>query len=230
VDEDYVLMPMELEKEQQHQQGQSNSKYSSRQRLREQELLEEDEKYVAKVALSIQIAMAFFCFLIVIAVFMSVFSIQGYFVVIIVSLTILTSLSFGLCFFIYQVLNEDDAPQVNQKHMPQWYKTLRKVIKDELEGFRDDWRAMCNNLYLMEDGEAGTSSNINMPQDFSDEAAATTASGSKPKKRRGKSVLFKIVAKPVAVLANLGRKRREKKKKAKKKAQKRDEFYYPPVV
>jgi hypothetical protein len=202
--EDYVLMP---EKKKNKKRGDTAD--------------DADDPYVANVVLSIQGAMVFFCILILIAVIMTVFSIQGYVVVVVVCLLLLVSLLIGLCTFVYQVVNEDDAPRVNSKHMPRWYKTLTKIIKEEISDFQEDWRNMYNGMYLLEDGEAGNYTN--------DQSDGTSGKDSSKKKRKGKSAVFKIIAKPAVVFANFRRKRKEKKKQ--KKAEKAAaESYFPPIV
>jgi len=184
-------------------------------------LNEAEERFEAHIAFSLQMAFVVFCCLIILVVIMAAsLSRSGYFAVILVFLAILLGLALGLCWFLWYILTEDEkAPRVNQKHMPEWYKTVKKVIRQELSDFRDDWRAMCNNLLLLEDGganndDADDDSAAGDYERFRDEPAGEV-SGGKPKKRRGKSTIFKLVAKPVAVLANFRRKRKEKKRNKK---------------
>lgn len=213
--EDYVLMPERKSRSKKRRQSHSkNDDYDDDEDL--------DDQYMANVALSIQCAMLFFCILILIAIIMSVFSIQGYVVVVVVCLVVLVSLLVGLCTFVYQVINEDDAPRVNSKHMPKWYKSLTKIVKDEITNFKEDWRNMYDGLYLLEDGDAGTVVNEN--------GGENTGNKDKPKKKRkGKSAVFKMIAKPAAVFLNYRRKRKDKKKQ--KKAEKAAaESYFPPIV
>ena len=87
------------------------------------------------------------------------------------------------------------------------------MMKEEMTDFREDWMAMRNNMYLLEDGDAGT-----LPVPSSQRSMQSADAGSvpqKPKKRKGKSTLFKIVAKPASILASFRRKRKEKKKQKK---------------
>ena len=174
-----------------------------------------DEKYEARIAFSVQMAFSFFCCLIVLAIIMAAtIARQGYFVVVLVALGILLTLAVGFCWFLWHILTEEEhAPHVNQKHMPKWYRTVTKMIREELSDFRDDWKAMCNNLYLLEDGSAGGGGGEDNDDHFEDEDVSV-----KPKKRRGKSSLFKLVASPAAVLANFRNKRKEKKRRKKAQA------------
>ena len=189
-----------------------------------------DEKLEAQVSLWIQMAMAFFCLLIVAAVFMAMKSHNGYWVVILVCLTILVSLVLGLCCFLQKVLNEEDAPRVNQKHMPKWYRDLTKMIKKELDDFREDWMDMCNNVYLLEDGDAGTSVTNTLHQEQAEHVQQSSDGIQKPKKKRGKSALFKLVAKPAAVLAGFRRRKRKDKRRQKKGQPMEQQQELPPFV
>lgn len=209
-DDKYHLMPIETES------SQPDSKQSQKTPT---QASDKNEVFEAQVALGIQMAMFFFCLLIFVAVFLAVFSHSGYWVVIVVCLGIILSLLVGLVCFLYKVVHEDAAPGVNQKHMPQWYRTLRKLVKDEISGFREDWIDMCNNMYLLEDGVAETvvSEHVDTPATEQTGEESPQLEKPKKKKRKGKSALFKLVAKPAAVLAGFRLKR--KAKKAKKKAQ-----------
>ncbi|CAB9503314.1 expressed unknown protein [Seminavis robusta] len=185
----------------------------------------EEERYEARVALVIQFAMAFFCALIVIAIVLAIgiaiYSDHGYWLIITLCLILMVSLSLSLCCFLNQVLNEEDAPNVNQAHMPKWYKTMRKVIKDEWADFKADWLAMRNENLLLEDEKDSSLVNIRTKSGVKSSEVETTSSvyssntqssNNKPKKRRGKSTLFKLVAKPVAMLSSFRRKRRGRRK------------------
>lgn len=227
--EDYRLMTMDRSNQQPAtnvtKQQKINSKQASRPRQQKQfDKQDEDDdlvdaKYQARAALSVQMALMFFCLVVGIAVIMTlILSRHSFFAVVMVCVIILLSLSMGLCCFMYQVVNEEESslPRVNSKHMPKWYRTLRKMVRDELRDFQEDWKAMCNNVYLLEDGDAGDRYHQHAPDtgldEYHDEYDATPV---KPKKRRGKSTLFKLVAKPAAVFANFRRKRKEKKKQKK---------------
>jgi hypothetical protein len=203
--------------------GQSTTRQSRRKSTTKTQQLDLDEQYEARVALVIQCAFFFFCAMIVLAIFLAilnaVFSNHVYWVIIAVCLTLLVTLVLGLGCFLYQVLQEDDAPSVNQKHMPKWYRTLRKIVRDELSDFREDWLAMCNNMYLLEDGAVGPlSRRDNDLEPMSSNPSASNNAPNKPKKRLGKSKLFKLVAKPAALLASFRRKRRGKRRERKGQA------------
>ena len=228
--EDYHLMAVDKSNQQPvttngAKQQKISSKQSSRPRQKKQVDKQDedgdlvDAKYEARVALTIQMALMFFCLVVGIAVIMTlILSRHSFFAVVMVCVIILLSLSLGLCCFMYQVVNEEESslPRVNSKHMPKWYRTLTKIVRDELRDFQEDWKAMCNNVYLLEDGDAGdryqqhgTDATADEYHDEYDTAPV------KHKKRRGKSSLFKLVAKPAAVFANFRRKRKEKKKQKK---------------
>jgi hypothetical protein len=195
-----------------------------------------EERYEARVALVIQFAILFFCAMIVLAICLAivtaVLSNHVYWVIIALCLTFLVTLVLGLGCFLYQVLQEDDAPSVNQKHMPKWYRTLRKIVRDEISDFREDWLAMCNNMYLLEDGAEGPlSRGGNDLESMSSYPCATSNNASnKPKKRLGKSTLFKLVAKPAALLASFRRKRKDKRREKKLQAADESLTSFPPTL
>lgn len=230
IDEDYHLMPLEMDgsnnnitattggDENNSNSGSSKKKLSRRQKRK---IKDADERYEAQIAFSLQMAFSFFCVLVVIVIVMAgALSKQGYYVIVFACLAVLLSLAVGLCWFVSHVLNEDDTlSNVNQKHMPVWYQTATKIVRQELADIRGDWKAMCNNMYLLEDGSAGNGDDNDdeeEPEDdkdnFKDEIEVPSE---KNKKRRGKSFLFKMVVKPVAALANFRRNRKEKKRSKK---------------
>ena len=180
-----------------------------------------DEQYEARVALVVQFVLCFFCVMMVLAICLAVFnailSDHGYWVILVLCLILLVSSVLGLGCFLYQVMQEADAPTIQQKHFPKWYRTLRKIVRDELSDFREDWIAMCNNTYLLEDGMRGPCTGDNDEEESSGAInnKNSTNKHSKSMKRRGKSTLFKLVAKPASILASFRRKRRDKRRQGK---------------
>jgi hypothetical protein len=236
----YHLMDMDTDGQRspsrmQEDTGQSTSRQSRGKSTATTRHLDLDEQYEARVALVIQFAILFFCAMIVLAIFLAivnaVLSNQVYWLIIALCLTLLVTLVLGLGCFLYQVLQEDDAPSVNQKHMPKWYRALRKIVRDELSDFREDWLAMCNNMYLLEDGATGPlSSGDNDLEPMSSNPSDSNGTSNKPKKRLGKSKLFKLVARPAALLASFRRKRRDKRRERKGQAAEESFASFPSTI
>ena len=226
-DEDYHLMPLEMDANNNNNQTKTSNRNTSLNKSSKNATMKEaEEKYEAQIAFSLQMAFSFFCCVLILAIIMAATMVsgKGYFVVVLAFLALLLSLAVGLCYFVYHILNEEESELNNpnhQKHMPKWYKTVTKIIRDELKDFKDDWKAMCNNMLLLEDGGDSNNEN-NVDNDgseydqFQDEGMEVPSV--KPKKRLGKSNLFRIVISPAAALVNFRRKRKEKKRQKKAQA------------
>jgi cation transport ATPase len=158
-----------------------------------------------RVACVIQLALIFFCVLIVVVVVMVFTIVQQYGLLALGFTFVVVMAVAGLAYFLDKVMKEDRKWKPIRRKIQYWQAVTKAVIVKELRDFQLDW----NEYLLLTDGKA--------VYDVYEEEDIKLAG--KPKQKH-RSALFRMV-KPLLRIRNLGRR---------KKSMPESSPYMPPVV
>ena len=185
------------------------------------------------VSCIVHAALFFFVALAGIAAFLAIILVSqyGFFAIVVISL--LLAIVVGIVMFVDKVMREDAKWKPVRNQIRRWKAVATAVVLKEIRDFQSDW----NEHLLLTDGRA----EYDLYDDDDDDvpnmdlnSATAAASSTKPKKNRGRSVIFKVIKPFLKVGGRRRRKRKEKEAAAAADSSTGQvdpaDSYIPPVV
>ena len=195
---------------------------------------EENEKEAIKrdaadkiVGLIVHFALAFFLVLVVVASFLAIKLVSQFGFLAVVIVVFLLIVVCGIAWFVDHVMKEDANWKPVRRQIHHWKAVATAVVLEEVRLFQLDW----NEHLLLTDGKA----DYNMYEDDDDvdaipsDISKAARNKDKPKQKRRRSVLFKMV-KPFLNVGERRRRRRKEKEAAADSAAAASESYAPPII
>jgi cation transport ATPase len=177
------------------------------------------------VALIVHFALAFFVVLVIVASFLAIKLVSHFGFLAFTIVFFLLMAVCGIAWFVDHVMKEDAKWKPVRQQIRHWKAVATAVVLEEVRLFQLDW----NEHLLLTDGKA----DYDLYDDDVDAIPAViskaTRNKDKPKQKRGRSVLFKMV-KPFLHVGERRRRRRKEREAAVESAAATTESYVPPIV
>ena len=170
----------------------------------------------------VHFALAFFIVLTGVAAFLAIMLVSQFGFLALFIISLLLVVVFGIAWFLDHVMKEDAKWKPVRREIRRWKAVATAVVLKEVRDFQLDW----NEHLLLTDGNAEYDlyDDDELPTMPSSKGATGSA---KPKQKRGRSVMFKMV-KPFLKFG--GRRRRRKQKESEAATEAATDSYLPPVV